>query len=285
MAFPMAVSYSNLLNTHLAGKRSISRSVNNLVEIPDGAEAGAITCTIITASTSSALVDGTMLTNDTATTQASMTYVDNAVTHSVTPSQTKNFFNNPTNITRIMENHANALDLAGNNSLVADFVTATPGLVETLAAGRMDFTIGTVQQNTLMISQVARVIGYIADRVNDPVMQNYGIIAGTAAFGNFTALRGELSNYPIWDASISRFTFMGVPIYSTSISTNFGGASKECMFIYHKDAAGFAFKEPGLMAGFPSIRSDGFLKWVTYGPYAHGVIDANILGSILNGTS
>ena len=104
----MAVNYSNLIATRLEGKRSISRSVNNLVEIPDGAQAGSITCTIISASTAATLSDGTMLTNDTATTQATMTYVDKAVTHSVPPSQVKNFFNNPTNIMEIMKEHAKA---------------------------------------------------------------------------------------------------------------------------------------------------------------------------------
>lgn len=285
MAFPMAVSYSNLLNTNLEGKRSISSSVNNLVEIPDGAQAGAITVTIISESSSSTLVDGTMLTNDTATTQANMTFVDEAVTHSVPQTQIKNFFNNSVNIERISVNHANALIKTGNAALVADFVAATPGDVNTLASGHVDFTIGTTQENTVMLSQVGRIVAYIQDRVGDDDMKNYGIVAASAAFGNFTAVRGAAIQYPIWDATISRYTFMGIPIFSTALSTSFGGANNECMFIYHRDCAGFAFKDPGLLPGFPSIRSDGFLKWVTSGPFAHGMIDADILGSILNPAS
>jgi hypothetical protein len=285
MAFPMAVNYSTLINTHLEGKRSISTSVNNLVEIPDGAMAGAITVTIISESTAQTLVDGTMLTNDTNTTQATMTYVDEAVTHSVPPSQIANFFNKPVNIERIAVNHANALLKSANAALVADFVAATPGDINTLATGRVDFTIGTTQQNTVMLSQVARIVAYIQDRIGDEEMKNYGIIVASAAFGNFTAIRGESIQYPVWDPTISRHTFMGIPIFSTALSTSFGGASNECMFIYHRDAAGLAFKDPGLAPGFPSIRSDGFMKWPTIGPYAHGVIDQAILGSILNPAS
>ena len=286
MALPFQVQYATAINASIQGSRGISTSVNNLVEIPDGAQAGAITVTVLTDSTSSALVDGTVLTNDTATTEISLTYVDNAVTLSLSPSQVKAQLTSPRWMEAIIDNHASALLLDANNAVVADFVAGTPGLVETLAAGRMDFTPGTDAQNDVMFGQVIKLIIYLQTNMQKVAnMNEFGIIMAQAAMANFTTLKTTRRSYEVIMGPDGINRFMGIPLYGTTISTDFGGASAECCFIYHKNAEALAFKNPGLLNGKPFVAGDGFTKWTSISPFAAGLVNATLLASILNGAS
>jgi hypothetical protein len=203
MSFSLAINYGNLLNVSMQGKRTISTSVNNMVEIPDGAQTGAITCTVLTAATASTRTDGTMLTNDINNTQVALTFVDEVVTRSISTSTLKNILNNPANMQKQIDQAANALDLSANNALVADWVAATPGTQKSLATGRTNFTAGTDAQNTVMLQQVQTALQAVIDTAGDADMNNYGIVAGTIAHGNFTTLRGSNIQYAQWDPSIS----------------------------------------------------------------------------------
>ncbi len=286
MALPFQVQYATAINASIQGSRGISTSVNNLVEIPDGAQAGAITVTVLTHSTSSALVDGTVLTNDTATTEVVLTYVDNAVTLSLSPSQVKAQLTSPRWMEAIQENHASALTLDANNAVVADFVAGTPGLVETLAAARIDFAPGTDAQNDVMFGQVIKLIVYLQTNMQKVAdMNEFGIIMGTTALGNFTTLKTTRRSYEVIMGPDGINRFMGIPLYGTTITTSFGGAGNDCAYIYHKNAEALAFKDPGLLNGRPFIAGDGYTKWTTVAPFAAGLVNATLLTSILNPAS
>ncbi len=286
MALPFPVSYGTAVNQSIQGSKGITTSVNNLVEIPDGAQTGAITCTILSDSTAVTLVDGTALTNATNSVEVVLTFVDEVVPLSLKPSQIKSKLTNPKWMDAIIANHASALMLSANNALVADMVASTPGKVETLAAGRMDFNPGTDAENDVSFGQMIKCLTYLQTNFQDArSMDEFGIILASDAYANFTTLKSTRRSYePIFGAD-GVVRFMNVPIFGTTISTDFGGASNECAFLYHSTAACIAFQEPGLLGGKPFLGTDGHWKFVTSGPYAHGVVNVVLLASVLNGAS
>ncbi|MCK5606723.1 hypothetical protein KAR91_32775 [Candidatus Pacearchaeota archaeon] len=286
MALPQAILYSNLIQSIIDGSKGINTSVNNLVEIPDGAQAGAITVTVLSQSTTTTIGETTALTNDTNSTVANLTFIDEAVTLTLKPSQAKGFYTKPGNLEQVAENHADALIRSANESLIDAYVTATPGTTETLGAGRIDFTPGTDAQNTTMFAQVAKLLGYLKARMQTAMLADFHLIFAEDAFSNFTALKTDRASYAPVLGMDGIWRFMGATMHITSYSTNFGGAGNECVFAYAENAAALAFDDPGFLPGSPGFRSyDGVWALTTIGPYAFGVTNQALLTSVLNPAS
>ena len=282
----MPVNYANLIQEKLDGSLAFANSLNNMIEIPDGAQKGAITCSILTSSTAETPVDGTLLTNATATTEVVLTYVNQVVPLSLPETQIKSMLTSPAWLDKISKNHASALLKAGNAAVIADMVGGTPGSSDTLAAARIDFKPGTEAQNLVMLGQVIAQISYLqTEMAMTPGLDEIGIVMGPTAYGNFTTIRSSAHTYTPIFGNDGLWRFMGIPIFPVSVTTSFGGAGNDCMYIYHETAEAFAFKNPGLLGGKVFLAGDGHWKFVTSGPFAAGLCEENLYAAITNPAS
>ena len=260
--------------------------INNQAEIPEGAQAGAITTTVLTASTPTTIAEGTAVSNATNTTQATLTFVDEQVTFSLKPSAAKSWYTKPENIEKIAFNHADALLFGAIKNLVVDYVAATPGDTQTLTVGQIDFgTDGTDAEARDNLTKMMQAVAYLMGNAQNTSPEDYAIVMPLTAFAKFIALRSPQTPFAIYNNQTFNYEFNGIPIFPIAYTTNFGGASKECAFITHRDAAACAFIEPFVQNGGPMYHYDGMWKWVTCGPYAHGVVNATLLAAIANPAS
>ena len=284
MAMPIPIAYGRLTHAQILSSKRLWTRCNNFVEIPEGAQAGAITCNVLTAGTATTVVEATPVAGSTATTQVAMTYVPKQVTHTLLPTQTASYFAKPENLTRISENHADAIAYSADGALIADMYAATPGLSETLANGLMTFTPGTAAQNLVHLSQMAKLVSFLFASRQDGEPGDFTIVMHYVAWSNFTAMRSTEAPSPVMDKTTGTYTFLGVPILPTLYATNFGTNSRPAAYIFHKDALGCAFTEPFVMGGGPMWHYDGCLKWTTIGCYAHGTCTAGLIGEAMNGS-
>jgi len=283
MAMPIPIAYGRLTHAQILATKRLISHCNNMVEIPDGAQAGAITCNILTAAVPATVVEATAVAGSTATTQVNLTYVPEQVTHTLLPTQTASYFADPGNLAAIARAHADALAYSAENAIIADMYAATPGLSINMPAGDMNFdTDGSLAANTVVLKLMARLVSFCFASRQDANPEDFCIVMNYVPFGNFTALRSTEAPSPILNSTTGIYTFLGVPILQTLYATNFGIASRPAAFVFHKDAVACAFKEPFVMGGGPMWHYDACLKWTTIGCYAHGVATAGLIGEALN---
>jgi len=282
MAYTFPIYYGRLTHAQILSSKRLWTRCNNFIEIPEAAQAGAITCNVLTAGTATTVAEGTALANATANTQVAMTYVPKQVTHTLLPTQRASYFAKPENLERISENHADAISYSADGALIADMYAATPGLSVTLAAGLMNFKLGTAAQNLVHLELMMRLVSFLFASRADASPEDFTIVMQYLAWSNFTAIRSQEAPGPILDKLTGAYTFMGIPMFSTLYSTNFGLASRPAAYVFHKDALGCAFSEPFVMGGGPMWHYDGCIKWTTIGAYAHGVCTPGLIGEALN---
>ncbi len=285
MAITQAISYPPSVNAALIGSgrnRQLLELLGRSITVPGGAQVGAITVPIISAFTAAASSDGTMLTNGYNNTVAAMTFVDNTTTLSRLPSVLKSIIYDGPSLRKIVLAMEDALAARAIDSVIEGLVAATPSSVNTLQAGHMNFT-GCDQTD---IAVMTKTIIDVAKNRNVS-MTDLAIMMHPTAFANFSTGGSVLMNNAGKLAGTELWTFMGVPIYPVSAdsATNWGAASKPCAFVVHPDGYGCKFTQPYFHGGGILHSADATSKLIINAPYAHGTIQAALLGEIANTTS
>ena len=224
-----------------------------------------------------------MLTDSNTTTDVNGTYVDNAFTMSLRPKEAKSKYSNGPWLVKMLRKHADGILKAAQNSLIADLLAGTPGQTSTLPTGQIDFYAESEAESLINLGHIARAVSYI--------MANFEVLPGEmaiamppAAFGNFTALKATSVSAPQLIEATGMYRFMGVDIYPIAGAASFGSANNPCAYVTHKDSLLYVQDEPFLHGGAPLAASDGTVKWITIGPYAHAIV-SNFFAEVLNGAS
>lgn len=282
MAFVMPIAYSRLTHQKIIGSKGFVNSFANNVVVPDGPHTGNVTCTVLSAAAPTTIAEGTGVTNAAVTVATALTFVDGQVTMTLKPSESKSFFTKPENIVRIAENHADAFVYGATGSMIADMYGATPGLSKTLPDTQGNFaTDGTAAEAHVNWQAFMALVAYVMSLQQTAQPGDFGIIAHYLTFGNIITLRSD-SYKAFYDTAKGIWSFLGIPIYSTAYSTNFGAASRPAAFVYHRDAGAIVWDEPTLMGDGPMWHWDACLKWTTICPYGHALHNAALLGELLN---
>jgi len=286
MAMPFPESYAGLLHAQILSSGGLISHFNNAVDIPSGSRVGALTCSVLTASTPSTVVEGTPVSGSTATVQVDLTFVPEQVTHSLLPSQTASYYAQLGNLQRIAENHTDALAYAAENACIVDMVAATPGLSVNLPAGDMNFnTDGSVTANNAALDVMTQLVSFLFSSRARSAPSDFAIVMNYLAFGHFVRLRSTDFMPARLNELTGQYTFMGIPLFSTLYSTNFGVASQPAAFIFHKDAQACVFTDLGVAGGGPMLHNDMVTKWTTVGTYGHGTVIAGLIGEAKNQAS
>jgi hypothetical protein len=282
MTLAYDIAYSNLVETIIVGNQGWLSRMNQLLEIPEGAQAGSVTVTLLDAITASTIVDGTVLTNAAGQTAVAMTLADKAATLALKPSAARSSLAKPENMAIIAKGSADAIVKTCQEALIAALVAGTPDLSETLTVGQIDFTTdGTAGETIDNLRKMASLIVKCLVEHSDILPSDWTIIMHSGSLAKFSVLRavGE-QNAILGPQGI--FTFMGVPIYTLKYDTNFGAATKYCAFMTCRRNVACKFLNVGLHGGGPIAASDGTTKWITIGSYVYGQITDNSIGGIIN---
>lgn len=286
MALPLPIVYPKLVQQKMIGVPGYLKSLNQAVDIGNAPTVGAVTATVLTASTPSAIVDGTVVTGVTATVQVVLTFVDSQTTHALMPSQAANYYAQPENIMAIAKNHADGFRYAALAALLVQYYAATPGKSEKLEYSGMNFTTnGSDAQNYVALNHLNVLVAYLFSNFQDSVPDDFAIIMYSDAFARFITLRSHNTASPVYDSQKLIWRYMGIPVFVTGYATNFGAASRPAAYITHRDAACCLFGEPKLLGGGPMYHNDGMVKWTTIIPYATNVINTVGLAELMNKTS
>ena len=236
--------FTELYNALLKSDGGMLNLLNDSALVPDGARAGAVTARVTTAVTLQDVTDGTMASNNAARTEVSLTAFEKQhpiSLHSYELAQ----FDGDSEIKEVRQ-FVSAARVMGEGEVIADFVAGTPGATETLPAGQIDFaTDGTDGEAYTTINALDAAIGYVeANTQGDPDAANRTFIVTTkTGWSNLKSLRGvsRLSRY--FDKQNGRWYYDGYPIFISTVSTNFGGASKAAAFVAHGDAEALVWEE------------------------------------------
>lgn len=285
MALAYDIAYSNLVYSLIIGNKGFLDRCNQFIEIPDGAQAGSVTATLLDAVTATTIVDGTMLTNDTGQTAVAMTLADKAATLALKPSAAKSSLTKPANLAAIAKGNADAIVKVAQEAVIAAMVAATPALTKTLEVGQVDFvTDGTAAEMTDNLQNMTYVVTQCWSYQTDLAPGDFTIVMAPTALPYFTANRAtHIQNATLGPDGM--WQFMMVPIHTLQYSTSFGAAGNDAAFVFNRRNLGCKFLEVGLHGGGPIAASDGTTKWITIGSYVYGVILDDYMGVIVNPAS
>lgn len=286
MAFAMPVSYNQMTLQKIIGVKGFVSSFAEVVDVPDGAHVGNVTCTVLAAVVPATIAEGTPVSNQAVTVEVALTFVDSQATMSLKPSQAKSFFTKPVNLIKLAKNHADGFVYAATGAMIASMYAATPGKVVALTDGQGNLgTDGTAAEAHENMAKFMSLVAYVMSIYQGAPPDDFGIIAYADAYANLITLRSEQGYGAIFDSQANIWRFLGIPIYSTGYATNFGIASRAALYIYHKEVGAIAWDEPEIMGGGPMWHNDAMIKWTTICPYGHALINAVLLGELMNGAA
>lgn len=281
MAQAFDIVYSDFVHLSIKGSRGFLSRLNDRFDIPGDAQTGALTVNLLTDTTATDITDGTMLTNDTNSTQVNLTLVDKAATLALTPQNWKASYTKPANLKKIAVNHANAIDVLAQAQVISDLVAATPAITETLTVGQVDFISETDAEARENLSKLSRVLTQCWSFYNTTDPMSFTILTTPIALGNLIAIKLIDVPVPQFDGNTNKWTYLGVPIFAIA-GTSFGTAGNDALYIINANNYAFKMNSVGLHGGGLINASDGTRKWVTIGTYAHGVITQTSIGVIVN---
>lgn len=297
---PFAVAteeFMPLVNALIKSKGGFIERLNNTALVPDGARSGAVTARITTAVTPQAITDGTLPQNFAARSEVALTAFAQQHPIKLQPYQINQFLNSPDAIEKELRAAASGFYVSWEGEVIADLVAGTPGNTQTLTAGQIDFaTDGTDAEAYDNLRKFDQALAYIEANTNGSTSDLW-IVMPTVAYGNFITMLGS-SRYGAKNLEFGResmqederqYFYKGIPIYKTTVTTNFGGAAKECAYIGHRDAEAallVGVEDQGAATGQPGFRpmDDGLTGMIlqTYG-FA-GLIQAGHYAAIMNPT-
>jgi hypothetical protein len=289
MTLTLSTAYTTAVNANLNGSGRLGDllvKLGSAIDIPNGAQLGVVSVNVITAFTAGTGTDGTMATNGLNNTVASMTLVDNQTVSSVSSKQKESGMLKGKNAVKIANGMADALGFKAIDTLIEGLVSATPSSSNTMTAGKANFAGATQTEIAILTKALTDVAVNRGADYRDLVILVY-----PTAFSNLTAAASTILNNPMkltaGPNGDDLWTFMGVPMYPAKAdsATNWGAASKPCLFVVHPEGYALKFTPAFMHGGGPIAASDGWTKVIMQAPFAHGLIQAGLLAEIVNNTS
>jgi hypothetical protein len=247
------------------------RWLNLLNKEPIPAENGVPTWPITTAVTLAAITDGTPTTNGAAQTHVAGTAFRYIHPFNVAWDQVGQVMKTPDTMLGQIRAAQNAAQATIEALFVAAIVAATPGETDTLPAGQKDFgSDGTAAKQYLAMAKLDAAIGYIEANCGGKPRSQIFILASLAAYKNLKTLKNGTAFDRRFEQQSGQWYIDGIPIYTTTYTTNFGGASKETLYVIHGDGLGLVWKPIFSPSNFEFVQADSGMAQVqihTYGAY------------------
>lgn len=254
----------------------------NTMSVKGGA--GTVVAPIGSAFTAQTPSDGTLQQNGMNNTLTALTAYDKICTISLKPSQAEALDFDGPNLEKHGNRMAAAIQAAIATQIIADNVAATPGYSQALATGKIDFAGAGLAEFQILDGA----IGYVlANTDGDP--SNLFILAATTAYGNLFSARnfGGAGFNGLGLTPAGFLSYAGIEMYPVAAtSTNWGAASKACIYVMHKDAYGLVWKGARLHGGaIWQEVADGTFKHQVTGCWHGAVTVAGVMGEVTNPAS
>lgn len=288
-------SFLGLVNALLKSDGQFINRLNQTAMLPSMVRSGAVTARITTTVTPGDIADGTMATNGAARTEVALTAFRKQHAIKLFPDEVGQFLNEPEAMIREAQQFAAGANVLMEGEIIADLVAGTPGHTSTLTTGQIDFlTDGTDAEAYDNLNELDKAIGYM--RANTGGYDDaLTIIMPTTAYSNFTTLLGS-SRYGanIWVQNGQalgkrHLVYQGIPIFPTTVTTNFGGAGKECAFVVHRDAEAVLWQGAefhGAVTGEAPFRAfDDGLYGAILQAYGYAGLVQALYAAVLNPTA
>lgn len=286
MSFTFTTAYSNVVTGLLKSGGWINR-LNQGIEIPGGFRRGVIDVPVLTTVSAQTITVATIPTQGINNTVASLTGVDKVVPYIVQETEIDSFYaKDPAALMAIAEKAADSLKQAAEGDAIAGLVAATPDSTRTLASGHANFELGTTTPadfKALLQQTLGGVIAHVATQTGGNYRKIMCVAAQTA-YENIYGMAGVIPGVNL-DGNGELF-YNTVPIYPVvSTTTDWGGASEECVFALHEEAYAMKMFDAYMQGGGILTRSDAVnaIHWVA--PYFHGVVFENGIAAVINGAS
>jgi hypothetical protein len=278
--------YTTGINAALKASGPIKAAMDTLATgfgWPTNAEQmGVVSVPIFSAYTTATTTIGTMTTNGSSNTYASMSLANASVTDKRLPTQWSGLLADPENIRIMMTQMADGLRQQALVALLNGMLAATPTTKSTLTAGYANFEGCTAVEIALAVAAVNGVASYNSGSYEGMVGLMY-----PAAWSNFSTGVSVLMNNPSFIDATRPFHFIipWVPVTDDG-TTNWGAVSDNCAYIIQ--SRGYGLKQADAFSQYPSIpwpAGDGSHEITMHAPYVHGSINVNLQGEILNAAS
>lgn len=236
------IKYTDLFNALLKSNGGFLNFLNRSPKLSPNA--GAISARITTAVTLQTPADGTMLANNAARTSVALTAFNGIHTISLFDYELDQFSKDPSATVAEVEAFASAARVQAETEVLADLVAGTPGATYTNAAGTMDFTnLDTDAKAYVAMGKITSAIAWVQANCAGNLDGNVCILASQAAYGGLLAMRyfGRLAGD--FERVNGQWSVMGYPIEMTTVTTNFGGASKDTLYVIHRDAEALVWSD------------------------------------------
>jgi hypothetical protein len=243
---------------------------------------GVVSVPLISAYTAAATTIGTMTTNGSSNTYASMTLANATVTDKRLPTDWKGILSDEENTRVMIEQMADGLRVAAMDAVIDGLIAATPTTSNALTAGYANFKGATATELAIVTKTINGVASYNSGSYEGLV----GLMHPTA-WSNFTTAVAILTNTPTRLDANGMFNFIipWTPVTHTSAS-NWGAVSKACAFVVQ--SRGYGLKQADAFSHYPGIpwpAGDGSHEITFHAPYVHGLLNVNLVGEITNDAS
>jgi hypothetical protein len=261
--------------------------LNLLKTEPISAENGVATWPIPTAVTLQAITDGTPTTNNAAQTLTAGTAFRYIHPVNIPWDSVGNFNQRPGNMLGQIAAATNAAQAQVEALFIAGIVAATPGETDTLPAGQKDFTSdGTLTKQYLAMAKLDAAIGYIEANTGGKPRSNKFILASLAGYKGLKTLKNGTAFDRRFDQAGGQWFVDGIPIFTTTYTTSFGGASAETLWVIDSDGLGLTWRPLFSPSEYEFVATDSGMAQVqmhTYGCYK--VLQANHIAAVASTTS
>jgi hypothetical protein len=245
--------------------------------VPADAEKGDVNIAFVADPTVSTPAEGTIVGGGSDITAVAGTLTSRVASLSLSPNAMKSRITRKGGIAKIASKHGDKLFQAVQNTIIAALKAKVPIHSETLPVGQIDFLCpsGTDAQVYNVIKAMERCIARLsANFTNMNPQKDFSIVMPPDAYAYFITAR-IMGVRQVMQGPDGLYYFNGIPVFSLTGATNFGGAGNECAFITHRESAICAFQDPYLENGGPFSPGDQHVRWNTILPFATGVVGPN----------
>ena len=278
-------AFTKLFNALLKSDGGFLAGLNNTALVPNAARSGAITARITTAVTLTTITDGTMASNAAARTEVDLTPFQGQHVISLFPYETAQFTADSDAMEREVSATVSAARVLGETTVLADLVAGSPGATQTLPDGQLDFTTdGTDAEAYLALDKLDQALTYVEANTAGG-NGRISILTTVTGFGKLITLRQTSRGKTDFDRENGQWMYRGWPIYPTTVTTNFGTATKAAAFVVHHDAEALVFNELFIPQAEFKLGDDGMQKLFLQVFGFAGLIQATHYAEVVNGAS
>ena len=281
MAFTYSTKYSRYVAGKLQAKVGFLKALIHEFSIPNAHLSGALSVNLWSNMAAAAVVDGTMLTQGAANTHNALAFVNQAVPIVFMPSAENSI--EAASMMVAGKKAADALWTAAQTAVITGMLAATAS-AGTASLSTDNFGDPT---KTADIGDVDVGIATIDASVGS--RDDMFIAMPPNAYGNWMTLRNALIGGALVIGKDGIKEYQGIPLHSvgpTASPAGWGGTTTghTAAIIAGREFYACAFTPRGayLHGGKATYASDGTIKFIMQGPYAHGKVDENLFYEILN---